>query len=61
MIKSIVCIIIMSGFSIVTIYFMIKAFILDMKERRKLDILFLLFVVSIIICNISLLYKVWTN
>ena len=57
MIRNIVYIII-SGFSIVTVYFMVKAFILDIKERKKLDLLFLLLTLVIIFCNVNLIYKV---
>lgn len=60
MIRNIVYIII-SGFSIVTVYFMVKAFILDIKERKKLDLLFLLLTLVIIFCNVNLIYKVWAN
>ena len=60
MIRNIVYIII-SGFSIVTIYFMVKAFILDIKERKKLDLLFLLLTLVIIFCNVNLIYKVWVD
>ena len=60
MIRNIVYIII-SGFSIVTVYFMIKAFILDIKERKKLDLLFLLLTLVIIFCNVNLIYKVWVD
>ena len=57
MIRNIVYIII-SGFSIVTVYFMVKVFILDIKERKKLDLLFLLLTLVIIFCNVNLIYKV---
>lgn len=60
MIRNIVYIII-SGFSIVTVYFMVKAFILDIKERKKLDLLFLLLTFVIIFCNVNLIYKVWVD
>lgn len=60
MIRNIVYIII-SGFSIVTVYFMVKAFILDIKERKKLDLLFLLLALVIIFCNVNLIYKVWAD
>ena len=60
MIRNIVYIII-SGFSIVTVYFMVKAFILDIKERKKLDLLFLLLTLVIIFCNVNLIYKVWAD
>lgn len=60
MIRNIVYIII-SGFSIVTVYFMVKAFILDIKERKKLDLLFLLLTIVIIFCNVNLIYKVWAD
>lgn len=60
MIRNIVYIII-SGFSIVTVYFMVKAFILDIKERKKLDLLFLLLTLVIIFCNVNLIYKVWVD
>ena len=60
MIRNIVYIII-SGFSIVTVYFMVKAFILDIKERKKLDLLFLLLTFVIIFCNVNLIYKVWAD
>lgn len=60
MIRNIVYIII-SGFSIVTVYFMVKAFIFDIKERKKLDLLFLLLTLVIIFCNINLIYKVWVD
>lgn len=63
MIRNIVYIII-SGFSIVTVYFMVKAFILDIKERKKLDLLdllFLLLTLMIIFCNVNLIYKVWVD
>ena len=60
MIRNIVYIII-SGFSIVTVYFMVKAFILDIKERKKLDLLFLLLAPVIIFCNVNLIYKVWAD
>lgn len=53
--------IIISGFSIVTVYFMVKAFILDIKERKKLDLLFLLLTLVIIFCNVNLIYKVWVD
>ena len=60
MIRNIVYIII-SGFSIVTVYFMVKAFILDIKDRKKLDLLFLLLTLVIIFCNVNLIYKVWVD
>ena len=60
MIRNIVYIII-SGFSIVTVYFMVKAFILDIKERKKLDLLFLLLTLMIIFCNVNLIYKLWAD
>lgn len=60
MIRNIVYIII-SGFSIVTVYFMVKAFILDIKEQKKLDLLFLLLTLVIIFCNVNLIYKVWAD
>lgn len=60
MIRNIVYIII-SGFSIVTVYFMVKAFILDIKEREKLDLLFLLLTLVIIFCNVNLIHKVWVD
>lgn len=60
MIRNIVYIII-SGFSIVTVYFMVKAFIFDIKERKKLDLLFLLLTLVIIFCNVNLIYKVWVD
>ena len=60
MIRNIVYIII-SGFSIVTVYFMVKAFIFDIKERKKLDLLFLLLTLVIIFCNVNLIYKVWAD
>ena len=60
MIRNIVYIII-SWFSIVTVYFMVKAFILDIKERKKLDLLFLLLTLVIIFCNVNLIYKVWVD
>lgn len=60
MIRNIVYIII-SGFSIVTVYFMVKVFILDIKERKKLDLLFLLLTLVIIFCNVNLIYKVWVD
>lgn len=60
MIRNIVYIII-SGFSIVIVYFMVKAFILDIKERKKLDLLFLLLTLVIIFCNVNLIYKVWVD
>ena len=60
MIRNIVYIII-SGFSIVTVYCMVKAFILDIKERKKLDLLFLLLTLVIIFCNVNLIYKVWAD
>lgn len=60
MIRNIVYIII-SGFSIVTVYFMVKAFILDIKERKKLDLLFLLLTLVIIFCNVNLIHKVWVD
>ena len=60
MIRNIVYIII-SGFSIVTVYFMVKVFILDIKERKKLDLLFLLLTLVIIFCNVNLIYKVWAD
>lgn len=60
MIRNIVYIII-SGFSIVTVYFMVKTFILDIKERKKLDLLFLLLTLVIIFCNVNLIYKVWVD
>ena len=60
MIRNIVYIII-SGFSIVTVYFIVKAFILDIKERKKLDLLFLLLTLVIIFCNVNLIYKVWAD
>ena len=60
MIRNIVYIII-SGFSIVTVYFMVKAFILDIKERKKLHLLFLLLTFVIIFCNVNLIYKVWVD
>ena len=60
MIRNIVYIII-SGFSIVTVYFMVKVFILDIKERKKLDLLFLLLALVIIFCNVNLIHKVWAD
>ena len=60
MIRNIVYIII-SGFSIVTVYFMVKVFILDIKERKKLDLLFLLLTLMIIFCNVNLIYKLWAD
>ena len=60
MIRNIVYIII-SGFSIVTVYFMVKVFILDIKERKKLDLLFLLLTLVIIFCNVNLIYKLWAD
>ena len=60
MIRNIVYIII-SGFSIVTVYFMVKVFILDIKERKKLDLLFLLLTLVIICCNVNLIYKLWAD
>lgn len=60
MIRNIVYIII-SGFSILTVYFMVKVFILDIKERKKLDLLFLLLTLVIIFCNVNLIYKVWAD